>query len=69
MEINANMEVLIPQAELTPMGPKSASKRFKVAGIFRSGFYVQTVRNLLSLRAVRLRKINVSEFTVRDRPA
>jgi lipoprotein-releasing system permease protein len=32
-------QVLIPQGELTPFGPRPVSHRFRVVGIFESGFY------------------------------
>jgi lipoprotein-releasing system permease protein len=32
-------QVLVPQGELTPFGPRPVSHRFRVVGIFESGFY------------------------------
>ena len=37
--LNKQVQLLIPDAELTPFGPRTATKRFRVAGIFESGFY------------------------------
>jgi lipoprotein-releasing system permease protein len=40
MVVNANIEVVIPNAgELTPFGIASATRRFRVAGIFETGFF------------------------------
>jgi lipoprotein-releasing system permease protein len=39
MVMNSNVDVISPQGELTPWGPRPGRKRFKVAGIFETGFY------------------------------
>ncbi|HXB74200.1 MAG TPA: ABC transporter permease [Candidatus Acidoferrales bacterium] len=37
--LNSNINVTIQDAELTPIGPRMGSRRFKVCGIFESGFF------------------------------
>ncbi len=39
MTVGAVLRVLSPQGELTPYGPKMAEFRFRVTGIFESGFF------------------------------
>jgi lipoprotein-releasing system permease protein len=39
MMLNSVVNVLSPQGELTPFGPQPARYRFRVVGIFESGFY------------------------------
>jgi len=39
MVLNSIVSVTSPQGELTPLGPRPAIRRFRVAGIFESGFY------------------------------
>ncbi len=39
MLLNSNVNVLNPQGELTPFGPKPSTQRYRVAGIFETGFY------------------------------
>jgi len=39
MVLNSNINVAIPDAELTPMGPRIGIRRYKVCGIFESGFF------------------------------
>ncbi|MFB3827250.1 MAG: FtsX-like permease family protein [Bryobacteraceae bacterium] len=39
MLLNSNVNVLNPQGELTPFGPRASVQRYRVAGIFETGFY------------------------------
>jgi len=39
MVLNSNIEVTIPNAELTPFGPRLGVRRYRVCGIFESGFF------------------------------
>lgn len=39
MLLNSKLQVIIPNGELTPIGPRSATYRFRVVGIFESGFF------------------------------
>jgi len=39
MVLNSVVTVMSPQGELTPFGPRPSYHRFRVAGIFESGFY------------------------------
>jgi lipoprotein-releasing system permease protein len=39
MLMNSIITVMSPQGELTPMGPRPSYHRFRVVGIFESGFY------------------------------
>jgi lipoprotein-releasing system permease protein len=59
MTLGSNVMVISPQGTLTPMGPRPGYQRFRVAGIFESGFYdlddnwtyaaMPTVQKILSL--------------------
>jgi lipoprotein-releasing system permease protein len=37
--VNKPLELMIPNAALTPFGPRPSHRRFMVAGIFETGFY------------------------------
>jgi lipoprotein-releasing system permease protein len=37
--LNSNINVIFPDAELTPIGPRLGYRRYKVCGIFESGFF------------------------------
>jgi lipoprotein-releasing system permease protein len=39
MMLNSVVSVVSPQGELTPFGPRPSIRRFRVVGIFESGFY------------------------------
>jgi lipoprotein-releasing system permease protein len=39
MLLNSMVNVTSPQGELTPIGPRPSTRRFRVVGIFESGFY------------------------------
>ena len=39
MLLNSNVEVTVPNGTLTPYGPRPATRRFKVCGIFETGMY------------------------------
>jgi lipoprotein-releasing system permease protein len=39
MTLDSNVNVISPQGTLTPFGPRPASSRFHVSGLFESGFY------------------------------
>jgi lipoprotein-releasing system permease protein len=39
MLVNSRVSVTSPQGELTPFGPRPSIRRFRVVGIFESGFY------------------------------
>jgi lipoprotein-releasing system permease protein len=39
MMLNSNVTVISPQGEMTPFGPRPSIRRFRVVGIFESGFY------------------------------
>jgi len=60
--LNSVVSVTSPQGRLTPFGPEPKTKRFRVAGIFESGFYeideawayapMRSVQNLLGVADV-----------------
>ncbi len=53
MRADSILRVLSPQGELTPMGPRTAEFRFRVTGIFESGFYdLDNVWAFTSIEAV-----------------
>ena len=37
--LNSQVEVTVPNAQLTPIGPRPVTRRFRVVGIFSTGFY------------------------------
>ena len=39
MTLNSNVEIISPQGELTPLGPRASRKRFRVVGVFQTGFF------------------------------
>ena len=39
MRLNSVVRVISPQGEMTPFGPRLAEHRFRVTGVFESGFY------------------------------
>ena len=39
MMVNANIDIVTREGELTPIGPRSRTSRFRVAGIFETGFF------------------------------
>ena len=39
MQLNSVVSVVSPQGEITPIGPRPNIRRFRVVGIFESGFY------------------------------
>jgi lipoprotein-releasing system permease protein len=39
MQVNSRVAMVSPQGELTPYGPRPDIRRFRVVGIFESGFY------------------------------
>ena len=39
MRVNDNITVVSPEGELTPFGPRPAIRRFKVCGIYETGFF------------------------------
>lgn len=39
MRMDAQVELMSPQGTMTPFGPRPRNKRFRVVGIFESGFY------------------------------
>ncbi len=59
LPLNAVVTVISPEGTLTPFGPEPSIRRFRVSGIFESGFYdfddnwaytsLQSVQNLLSV--------------------
>ncbi|MGI8989630.1 MAG: FtsX-like permease family protein [Bryobacteraceae bacterium] len=72
MLLNSLVTVISPQGNLTPFGPEPGKQRFRVVGIFRSGFYdfddnwayssLSAVQKILSLRDV----VNSIELKVDD---
>ncbi|HEV2444957.1 MAG TPA: FtsX-like permease family protein, partial [Candidatus Sulfopaludibacter sp.] len=51
--LGANINVLIQDGELTPMGPRPSIRRFKAAGFFESGFFeIDDAWSYASVRAV-----------------
>ena len=72
MLLNSNVTVISPQGNLTPFGPEPGKQRFRVVGIFESGFYdfddnwayssLAAVQKILSLRDV----VNSIELKVDD---
>ena len=39
MLLNSNVDILIPNGVITPFGPRVATRRFKICGIFETGMY------------------------------
>jgi lipoprotein-releasing system permease protein len=39
MVLNSNIQVVSPQGELTPFGPRASSRTFRVCGVFETGFF------------------------------
>ena len=39
MRLHSNLQLISPQGEMTPFGPRPSYFRFRVVGIFESGFY------------------------------
>jgi lipoprotein-releasing system permease protein len=39
MLLNSNVNMLVPNGEMTPFGPRTVTRRFKVCGIFETGMY------------------------------
>ncbi len=37
--LNSNINVVCPDGELTPLGPRTVTRRFKVVGFFETGFF------------------------------
>lgn len=72
MTLNAVVRIFSPQGELTPFGPQFSDRRFRVVGIFESGFYdidlgwayaaMPAVQQALSLNDV----VNTIELRVDD---
>jgi lipoprotein-releasing system permease protein len=72
MSLNSVITVLSPQGELTPFGPRLAQHRFRVVGLFESGFYeidanwaftsLQSTQNVLAVDDV----VNAIELKVAD---
>jgi lipoprotein-releasing system permease protein len=70
--LNSNLDLVSPDGELTPLGPRAAVRRFKAAGTFETGFFeiddswayasVAAVQKALSLQDV----INSLEIKVDD---
>ncbi|HWQ53077.1 MAG TPA: FtsX-like permease family protein [Bryobacteraceae bacterium] len=62
MPLNSVVDVVSPQGELTPLGPRPAMRRFRVVGIFETGFFeiddlwaftsLQSAQQALSLESV-----------------
>ena len=52
MLAGANIKAVSPEGELTPLGPEPAVRRFKVVGVFETGFYdIDELWAFTSLRA------------------
>ncbi len=72
LTVGVNLDVVSPDGELTPMGPRPSIRRFRVAGFFETGFFdiddtwayasVTAVQKALSLEDV----INSLEIDVDD---
>lgn len=72
MTLNSIVTVISPQGTLTPFGPEPGRQRFRVVGIFESGFYdfddnwayasIQSVQKLLAVGNV----VNAIEMKVDD---
>ncbi|MBM3811488.1 MAG: FtsX-like permease family protein [Acidimicrobiia bacterium] len=72
MQVNDIIRVLSPQGEITPFGPRLAEFRFRVTGIFETGFYdldntgafasLASVQRVLAISDV----INAIELDVED---
>jgi len=72
MPLNSQVTVVSPQGELTPFGPRPSIRRFRVVGIFESGFYdiddrwcftsLQAAQQALSLQDV----VNQIELKIDD---
>ena len=72
MRVNDNINLVSPEGELTPLGPRPAIRRFKVCGIYETGFFdiddnwafssIEAAQRALSLEDV----INQIELKVDD---
>jgi lipoprotein-releasing system permease protein len=72
MILNSVVTILVPNGELTPFGPRPTTHRFRVIGIFESGFYeldanwayarLDTVQSILGVSDV----VNSIELRVDD---
>jgi lipoprotein-releasing system permease protein len=72
MTLNSIVTIISPQGGLTPYGPRPTEKRFRVVGIFETGFFeiddawayttLQAAQNALSLKDV----VNSIEINVDD---
>jgi lipoprotein-releasing system permease protein len=73
MTLHSIVNVTSPQGELTPMGPRPATRRFRVVGIFETGFYeiddkwaftsIQPEQRMLSIDdAINQMELNVDDL-------
>jgi lipoprotein-releasing system permease protein len=70
--LNSKVEVLVPNAQLTPLGPRSVTKKFRVVGIFSTGFYeidklwtfadVEALQRIRSITSVNQMEVNVDDL-------
>jgi lipoprotein-releasing system permease protein len=71
--LNSKVEVLVPNAQLTPLGPRSVTKKFRVVGIFSTGFYeidklwtfadVEALQRIRSITSVNQMEVNVDDLS------
>jgi lipoprotein-releasing system permease protein len=70
--LNSRVDVTVPNAQLTPIGPRSVTKRFRVAGIFSTGFYeidrlwvftpIQVSQKLRGITSINQMEVNVDDL-------
>jgi lipoprotein-releasing system permease protein len=70
--LNSRVDVMVPNAQLTPIGPRHVTKRFRVAGIFSTGFYeidrlwvftpIQVAQRLRGITSINQMEVNVDDL-------
>jgi lipoprotein-releasing system permease protein len=70
--LNSRVDVTAPNAQLTPIGPRSVTKRFRVVGIFSTGFYeidrlwtfapIQVAQGLRGITSINQIELNVDDL-------
>jgi lipoprotein-releasing system permease protein len=70
--LNSRVDVTVPNAQLTPIGPRSVTKRFRVVGIFSTGFYeidklwvftpIQVAQKLRGITSINQMEVNVDDL-------
>jgi lipoprotein-releasing system permease protein len=70
--LNSRVDVTVPNAQLTPIGPRSVTRRFRVVGIFSTGFYeidklwvftpIQVAQRLRGITSINQMEVNVDDL-------